>query len=81
MGLNILEEFAAFQRAAGLSDRTINNRDYMLRALVAASGTPLLQVTLRDLRNRLGRGISKGSMQTERDCYKAFYRFAQGEDR
>lgn len=79
MTCDILTEFANYQRAKGLSFRTIKNRDYMLRSLERAAQTPLLAITLQAMRAHLGRGISRGSMQTERDCYRAFYRFAKSE--
>lgn len=71
----ILTEFAAFQRSKGLSQRTIENRDYMLRALARHAGMEPEQLTLRELRDRLGRGVSRGTMQTERDTYRAFFSF------
>lgn len=79
MKWDILAEFAADQRARGLSPRTIENRDYMLRALERSAGSELLELATRDLRTYLGRGVSKGSMQTERDCIRAFYKFAKRE--
>lgn len=80
MTLDILNEFADYQRAKGLSDRTIENRAYMLAALERESGVQLVDVGLRHLRARLGRGVSKGTMQTERDCFRAFFRFLREED-
>lgn len=80
MACDLLQEFAVFQRAKGLSDRTINNRAYMLRQLSNALDKDLLAMTIHDLREHIGRGISKGTMQTERDCYRAFYRFLKDEE-
>ena len=77
--MDLLPQFAAFQRGKGLADRTINNRDYMLRQLHRTMGRSLLEMTVQDLRAHIGRGVSKGSMQTERDCYRAFYRFLTEE--
>ena len=77
---DVLTDFASYQRGKGLSARTISNRDYILRAASAAIGTPLLKLTTRDLRNRLGRGIQVGTMTTERDTFVAFYRFAVREE-
>ena len=77
--LDLLPQFAAFQRGKGLAERTIHNRDYMLRQLRRTTGHALLELTVNDLRGHLGRGVSKGSMQTERDCYRAFYRFLAEE--
>jgi integrase/recombinase XerD len=75
----ILVEFAQFQEAKGLSGRTISNRDYMLRALARECGTDPVEVTIHHLRARIGRGIGKGSMQTERDCFRAFFAFMKDE--
>lgn len=79
MNDKVLAEFAAYQRAKGLSQRTIDNRDYMLRALGLAAGKPLLEVQVGDMRRRLGRGVKRGSMTTERDAYVAFFRFTAKE--
>lgn len=70
-----LTEFENYQRAKGLSPRTIENRDYMLRALARRTTLTPTTVTIRELRERLGRGVSRGTMQTERDCYRAFFSF------
>jgi integrase/recombinase XerD len=81
MTSTILDDFAAYQRAKGLSPRTIENREYMLRALERRCGVPLMEVGLRDLRAQLGREkapgepLARGTMQTERDCFRAFFRF------
>jgi integrase/recombinase XerD len=86
MTSTILADFAAFQRAKGLSPRTIENREYMLRALERRSGVALLEVGLRDLRAQLGREVAagrplaRGTMQSERDCYRAFFRFLLEEE-
>lgn len=77
--LDLLPQFAEYQRGKGLAERTISNRDYMLRQLRRTAGRPLAELTVQDLRHHLGRGVSKGSMQTERDCYRAFYRFLAEE--
>jgi len=76
----VVQDFGNFQRAKGLAARTIENREYMLAALSRSASKPLLEVTIGDLRNHLGRGIGKGSMQTERDCFRAFFRFAREEE-
>jgi len=70
-----LPDFAQYQRSKGLAVRTIASRDQMLKATARAVGRAAVEVTTADLRARLGRGIAKGSMQTERDCYRAFFRF------
>ena len=71
----MLEEFTAYQRAKGLSRRTIENRDYMIRALARDSQQPAETITIQHLRKQLGRGVSRGTMQTERGCYRAFFTF------
>lgn len=71
----LLHQFAAYQLAKGLSARTIANRNYMLQSLEKHAGIPLHEVTTAHLRERLGRGVAKGTMQTERDCYRAFFGF------
>jgi integrase/recombinase XerD len=76
----ITKHFAEFERAKGLAERTISNRHYMLLALAHHADKPLQEITIHDLRSRLARGIGKGSMQTERDCYRAFYRFLREEE-
>lgn len=80
MTCDILQDFATYQRSKGLAERTIENRAYMLRALERHSHEPLLTITIRELRNHIGRGISRTSMQTERDAYRSFYRFLRRED-
>jgi site-specific recombinase XerD len=72
---DVLTLFAAYQQGKGLMPRTIANRDYMLRALERGTSTRLERISLHDLRAWIGRGISKTSMQTERNCYQAFFRF------
>jgi integrase/recombinase XerD len=79
MTRNLLTDFAAFQKGKGLAPRTIANRAYMLEALVRATDVDLEHITIHDLRAWIGRGISKSSMQTERDTYRAFFRFAREE--
>lgn len=85
MTRNPLEDFAAFQRAKNLSERTIQNREYTLRALEQRSGRALLDLDIHDLRASLGRltpsgePLAAGSKQTERDTYVAFFRFAKAE--
>jgi site-specific recombinase XerD len=80
MPYQILSEFAAYQRAKGLSDRTIENRAYMVAALYRNAGVSLLEVDLHHLRRHLGRGVSAGTMQTERDCYRAFFTFLKEDE-
>ena len=75
----MLAEFTTYQRAKGLSPRTIENRDYMLRALARSCNQTPEAITIRELRQQLGRGVSRGTMQTERDCYRAFFAFMAEE--
>jgi site-specific recombinase XerD len=72
---DLLTQFADYQRGKGLMPRTIANRDYMLRALERGTETRLERINIHDLRAWMGRGISKTSMQTERNCFQAFFRF------
>jgi integrase/recombinase XerD len=78
--ITITQHFAEFERAKGLAERTISNRHYMLLALSDGAQKPLQEITIHDLRSHLARGIGRGSMQTERDCYRAFYRFLREEE-
>jgi site-specific recombinase XerD len=80
MNEDVLAEFAVYQRAKGLSARTIANREYMLAALSRAARKPLIEIEVVDMRRRLGRGVKTGSMTTERDAFVAFFKFAVKED-
>lgn len=81
---NPLEDFAAYQRGKGLSERTIENREYTLRALERGAGRTVLEVDIYDIRAHLGRlrdgrPLTPGSKQTERDTLVAFFKFAKLE--
>lgn len=82
---NPLEDFAAYQRGKGLSEITIVNRFYTLQALERRTRKTVLEVTLHDLRDALGRTqpngapLSAGTKQTERNTYVAFFTFAKDE--
>jgi integrase/recombinase XerD len=71
-----LSDFAEFQRAKGLADTTIRNRNSILRSLERSSGKSYLTVGLPDLRRQIGReGIAAGSRRTERSAIVAFFQF------
>ena len=70
-----LLEFESYEKAKGLAPRTIENRSYMLRALASTTGKELNSIDIHDLRAHLGRGVSRSTMQTENDTYRAFFRF------
>lgn len=74
--LALLEAFADYQRAIGLSPETIRNRESILRTLAHTTGTPLVEVSTAQLRRVLGRqDIEPGSRRTYRGAYVAFYAF------
>lgn len=74
MDSQLLDLFAAYQRAKGLSSTTIRNRSSILRGLAARSERTYAEMTLLDLRLHIGRdGISAGSRRTERNAIRAFF--------
>lgn len=74
-----LESFAAYQRAIDLSETTIRHRDGMLRHLQRSVGS-LLDATTHEIRLHLGRaGIAASSRRTERNAFRAFYKFTHQE--
>lgn len=74
MDTDVLELFAAYQRAKNLSDNTIRNRSSILSGLLHAAGVPFTDITVGQLRLRLGRrGISAGTRRTERGAFIAFF--------
>lgn len=76
----ILSAFAAYQRSKGLADTTVRNRASILRTLQHRTGRSLLELTITDLREHIGRkGIQPGSRRTERGAILAFYTFAHHE--
>lgn len=80
MDTDVLSSFAAYQRSKGLADTTVRNRASILRTLTQRTGRPLLELTLADLREHVGRkGIQPGSRRTERGAIVAFYTFTHAE--
>jgi len=77
----LLRHFASYQRAKGLADETVRNRESILRTLERKTpGTALRDLTLLDLRDYLGRqGVADGSRRTERGAMIAFYTFLHEE--
>lgn len=74
MDSQLLDLFAAYQRAGGLAPTTIRNRASILRGLNAATEHTFTEMTLLDLRLRIGRqSISAGSRRTERNAIRAFF--------
>lgn len=72
--MDILDLFAAYQRAKNLSENTIRNRASILTGLRRAAGVPFTQITVGMLRLRLGRpGVSAGTRRTERGAFIAFF--------
>lgn len=79
-GMNLLHEFAHYERSQHLAETTIRNRDSILRTLQAHAGKPLEELTIRELRAFMGRAasadgtpISAGTRVTWRGVLKAFY--------
>lgn len=73
---DVLRDFAEYQRAKGLSDTTIRNRQSILRALQRHTGASYLDVGLPALRRFIGReGIAQGSRRTMRGAVVAFFAF------
>ncbi|BAU32443.1 tyrosine-type recombinase/integrase [Microcella alkaliphila] len=71
---DLLQQFAAVQRAQGLAANTIRNRHSIIRGLIRATGKQLPDITVTDLRLRLGRdGISAGTRRTERAAFAAVF--------
>ncbi|MGP6171987.1 tyrosine-type recombinase/integrase [Microbacterium sp. A204] len=76
MDTYLLDQFAAYQRAKNLSENTIRNRRSILSGLSTAVGSPFAEMTLGDLRLRIGRpDIAAGSRRTERGAMIAFFTF------
>ncbi len=74
-----LLEFERYQRAKGLSPRTIANRGHTIRMLAAHARRSPFDVSIGDVRDFLGRGVSRGTMQTNAGALKAFYTFMHEE--
>lgn len=76
MNNDVLTAFATYQRSQRLAPTTIRNREWLLRGFTERAEIPLLQATLNDLREHLGRaGVEPGTARTERGALQAFYRF------
>lgn len=76
MDNDVLELFAAYQRAKNLSDNTIRNRQSILTGLRREAGVPFAGMTVGMLRIRLGRpGISAGTRRTERGAFLALFEY------
>jgi integrase/recombinase XerD len=78
----ILAEFAAYQRSANLSEKTIQNRAECLHTLARLAQKGPLDITERDLVRMLGRThyrtgkrLAQGTMQSERSYLRAFFRW------
>ena len=80
MDTEILSTFNTYQRGKGLAATTIRNRESILRTLGRASGRPLLELGLNDLREYLGRqGVTAGTRKTERGVIVTLYTFLRDE--
>lgn len=80
MTLQLLDQFAAYQRGNGLADTTVRNRHSILRTLRESAGEPLLDLTVHHLRAYLGRqGVKLGTRRTERGAMIALYSFLHDE--
>lgn len=80
METDILQQFATFQRSKDLADTTVRNRHSILTSVQNTAGRPLLDLTIHDLREYLGKtGLAGGSKRTYRGALIAFYEFAREE--
>jgi integrase/recombinase XerD len=80
MDNDVLDTFAAYERGKGLAETTVRNRESILRTMQRATGRPLLEIELGDLRRYLGRaGVKAGTRRTERGAMIAFYTFTHEE--
>lgn len=80
MDTQLLDLFAAYQRSKNLADSTIRNRESILRGLSTAAGVPFTEMTVNELRLRLGRrGIAAGSRRTERGAFIAFFGYLKDD--
>ena len=72
----LLRQFASYQRAKGLADNTVKSRDSTLRSLERHSERFLLDLSLFELRDFLGRqDLTDGSRRAYRNSIVAFYSF------
>lgn len=78
MDIQLLDLFAAYERAQNLSENTIRNRASILGCLRQNTERPFVDMTVGDLRLRIGRrGISAGTRRTERGAFMAFFTYLQ----
>src|SRR5690606_2081166 len=76
----LLDGFAEYQRAAGLTDNTIKGRERVLRQLARHAGRPLVDLTVEELRRYIGRGgIAPSTRRIEHHAIRAFYRYLTDE--
>ena len=79
------EAFALEQRAAGLGDKTIQNRADLLRTIAAVTGRTPTEITRTDLLRVLDRDhprggkLAPGTKQTERSYMQTFFRWMHDE--
>lgn len=73
----ILTSFETYQRAQRRSERTIEGRRNLLRALARQTGKAPAEITRDDLLARMGRGIAASSMQRERSDLQCFFAWAK----
>lgn len=81
-----LEGFARYQRAANLSEKTIQNRAECLDLLARVTGHSPSHITEDDLLEALGRQhprtglpLAAGTKQTERSYYQTFFTWMQAK--
>lgn len=80
----ILDAYAKSQRAANLSEKTIQNRHECLMMLANRTGKRLQDITLDDLEDllarrhhRTGEALAQGTMQSERSYLQSFFTWAK----
>jgi integrase/recombinase XerD len=80
----ILADFAKHQRSANLSEKTIENREAVLRMLAKRSGKRPAEITSDDLADmltckhaRTGERLAQGTMQSERSYLQTFFHWAK----
>lgn len=81
-----LAGFARYQRAAGLSEKTISNREECLTLVARLCGCGPLDVSEDDLLGMLGRSnprtgrpLAAGTKQSERSYYQTFFAWMQAK--
>jgi len=74
---DLLECYLASQKVHGLSEKTIDRYQYVIRRLMNALGVPTRQVTVHHIRGWLAkeqdRGISDGTLRGLRDVFCAYF--------